>query len=486
MSDDASPPTTEHSPDADRDEVAALRERVAELETRLDDDDDADAGAGADGSDQYPVSRRNALKAGGLFALLFGSAAAGAASATSGTTNDDDTKWGSDSNRDDYYADVVDANVVDSKESNDVYVAPKPSDSSDIGAEINDIHDNKCSTGDAIFVPPGEYHNQQTKIDITKDITLFSTGDWRSPGARIYKQSDMESIQTQTGSDRSGGSIDESIDLIGLMFSGADVSDTSNGVRIRGCGHISISSHDHGQDGVYFYSKDGEAQSDMNGADVDIVANANGRDGVRTENGPSGININAMDVRLIANENGGNGLTNINGYSWRLWIWAQVNGGKGFDLQAESHSVWAHVESNGTDSTAPGGRITITSGLSSGGIDRSSFGVATVLRKGDTTHAGANGQVLFNSPQGSSTIALQEGDTGSDANLKLNQFDLLFQTEDSTDSLQNVLGIEQGVDTPDVRVMGGDGAGVVVTTPDGTDDYRIRVDNNGNVVTDQL
>jgi len=29
-----------------------------------------------------------------------------------------------------------------------------------------------------------------------------------------------------------------------------------------------------------------------------------------------------------------------------------------------------------------------------------------------------------------------------------------------------------------------DGSGVVVTTPDGTDDYRIRVDNSGNVVTD--
>lgn len=30
----------------------------------------------------------------------------------------------------------------------------------------------------------------------------------------------------------------------------------------------------------------------------------------------------------------------------------------------------------------------------------------------------------------------------------------------------------------------GDGSGTIVTTPDGTDQYRIRVDNNGNVVTD--
>jgi len=54
-------------------------------------------------------SRRQILKAGGAAALV-GAGAAGGASAAPG--DDGDTVWGSDSNRDDYYADELDANLV--------------------------------------------------------------------------------------------------------------------------------------------------------------------------------------------------------------------------------------------------------------------------------------------------------------------------------------------------------------------------------------
>lgn len=54
-------------------------------------------------------SRRRVLQAGGVAALL-GAGATGGAAAAPG--DDGDTVWGSDSNRDDYYADEVDANTV--------------------------------------------------------------------------------------------------------------------------------------------------------------------------------------------------------------------------------------------------------------------------------------------------------------------------------------------------------------------------------------
>jgi hypothetical protein len=58
-------------------------------------------------------SRREAIKGGGLAALAGASflGGIGTAGATDSIT-DDDTKWGSSSNRDDWYADYVDANVV--------------------------------------------------------------------------------------------------------------------------------------------------------------------------------------------------------------------------------------------------------------------------------------------------------------------------------------------------------------------------------------
>lgn len=54
-------------------------------------------------------SRRQALKATGA-AAIFGAGAVGGASATPG--DDGDTVWGSDQNRDDYYVDEMDANLV--------------------------------------------------------------------------------------------------------------------------------------------------------------------------------------------------------------------------------------------------------------------------------------------------------------------------------------------------------------------------------------
>lgn len=54
-------------------------------------------------------TRRRVMMAGGA-AALFGAGAVGGASATPG--DDGDTVWGSSSNRDDYYVDEIDANLV--------------------------------------------------------------------------------------------------------------------------------------------------------------------------------------------------------------------------------------------------------------------------------------------------------------------------------------------------------------------------------------
>ena len=61
---------------------------------------------------QMMPSRREAMKAGGLAAAL-GGAFIGGAEATPG--DDGDTVWGSSSNRDDWYADEVDANLVNTE-----------------------------------------------------------------------------------------------------------------------------------------------------------------------------------------------------------------------------------------------------------------------------------------------------------------------------------------------------------------------------------
>lgn len=60
-----------------------------------------------------------------------------------------------------------------------------------------------------------------------------------------------------------------------------------------------------------------------------------------------------------------------------------------------------------------------------------------------------------------------------------------FFNADGTEFLQPNQGLNQTLfQTYEPRVNSGNGDGIVVTTPDGSDNYRIRVDNSGNVVTD--
>lgn len=89
----------------DNDELHDLREQVSEQQQTIQKLTSA-LGDVVENQRKMMPNRRQVLKAGGA-AALFGAGAVGGASAAPG--DDGDTVWGSDANRDDYYAGEIDA-----------------------------------------------------------------------------------------------------------------------------------------------------------------------------------------------------------------------------------------------------------------------------------------------------------------------------------------------------------------------------------------
>lgn len=223
-----------------------------------------------------------------------------------------------------------------------IHITPGPSKSVDIGAEINSIHDNDASDGDAIFVPPGTYANQKTTIGLTKDVIVGSLGTFRSPGAIIKKQADI--VGLETGND---GTVFSGPSVFGLCFDGGDMEDGSPGVLINGVAEIEVKSENHGSHGVHMRSDNGWA----NKTEFKYFTRANGGDGVRIENNSGGINMNASKWHVVTYDNDGAGFYSRDAYNNWLWLSTQANN-KAFDIGDSNGpwQCWVHAEAN----TKPG------------------------------------------------------------------------------------------------------------------------------------
>jgi|GEM_PF-2883782 len=267
--------------DGSTDDEQALRERVAELEATV---------AELTGDATPEVSRRGALKAGGLLASLTGAGAIGAASAQ-GTTNDDDTKWGSPNNRDDYYADVVDANLISTGAIDDVadWVCNSAS-------EIETAIAN-ASDGDQIAIGAGSF-TVNNPLDVASEVKITGAGRQRTT---LVKANDQPLIRLQDSriviEDLTGQGLGQGTgSSVGILAEHNDVTRThlsrvgmrqmgSHGYHIRK-GNLSryeeIVAENNGGDGIHY----DEPAGDNN---VTVFTNpncdGNGNDGFHQEAG---------------------------------------------------------------------------------------------------------------------------------------------------------------------------------------------------------
>jgi len=325
-----------------------VRARLAQLEDRVENLRASQTATDDDGQEwsasqlvEMGLTRRQALFAIGTLAVYGGSIWAAIKHAT-GTAEAATDQVGLPNQRVDVFGDSVDANSVITDKFADTYVAPTPAESTDIGAEINDIHDNKASDGDAIFVPPGTY-DQQTTIAITKDVMAFSTGDWLNPGAEFVKQADVVACDVDAN-----GSW-----LKGIHFrQDNSVADNNAGVVIDGIAGASIFAENHGSHGIWMASEDGSA----NGATLQFKATRNRGDGVRLENLSGGVNLNAMQIEATVINNIGAGFYSRDAYSNELWLWTQANG-TAFDI-GDAANPWycrVYAENNNSNGVFNGG-----------------------------------------------------------------------------------------------------------------------------------
>lgn len=278
---------------------------------------------------------------------------------------------------------ALESQSVSTDDLNNIHVAPTPEESSDIGAEIQSIHDNKATDGDGIFIPPGDYANQQTPIDLTKYVALYSTGAWKTPGATIRKQADI--TQLSTAYQASGDRGNDGHHVSGIRFSGVDVADSSTGVRLQSTVTGSFETDNHGLHGVTF-----ETSTDLhstNWSDAAILTRSNSQKGLYVaDTGGTAINLNAMDIRAHAQQNGGIGVHNRDGYGTN-WRGDAANNGQGWLLEDQSSGrgrhlgkIRAEANTNPSEVTAPNSALEVTTPLSD--WDFSTKPASSVVKKG--------------------------------------------------------------------------------------------------------
>ncbi len=129
--------------------------------------------------------RRDVLKA-GAGAIAGGGLALSAASGSADGLDDGDTQWGSDSNRDDYVVDHVDANSIGT-ERIDTERRPKPGD---VQAAIDDA---AAAGGGYVSLRPEESYTYQSPIRVKEGVTL----DYR--GAIAKPSGDHDMLQIEPG-----------------------------------------------------------------------------------------------------------------------------------------------------------------------------------------------------------------------------------------------------------------------------------------------
>lgn len=156
--------TTEDGEQIDGQTVSELRERLRSLEQshkellgKLPEDNLV-------GRRALLKTSAAALAGGGLMGAGAGSAAA------DGTTDDTDTKWGSPTNRDDYYVDALDAIAVDTDKLNTADIANAAS------GEVPQAQGD----GTLAFVTPNHTKVGFEKLGIQSDQTGVSSGVWTS------------------------------------------------------------------------------------------------------------------------------------------------------------------------------------------------------------------------------------------------------------------------------------------------------------------
>lgn len=272
--------------------------------------------------------------------------------------------------------------VTDSGTLNNVYVADPTA--SDIGAEIQSIHDNQCDNGDTIFVPPGEYHNQQTPIILSKWVSLESVGRGRNPGAKLYKQGDFVAL-TVTHTDRpsskntgEGGHV-----LTGIEFNGADAAGSSVGVRIHSVVEGNFKSWQHGSHGVFVEHADDDNHN-SNWLEITVDSSFNGGDGVRVEQtAGSAINLNDMDLNMTCRGNTNAGCYHRDGYDNNLWGDSEGNGGKGWDLGGDRLFCVLRNEQNGANSTLTAMAAEVVSKSFMNRWDHAQTPNTSIIRRGD-------------------------------------------------------------------------------------------------------
>ena len=260
-------------------------------------------------------------------------------------------KYGAGTRKHDHSKPGKGGEVLSPEQINNVYVVDPGV--SDIGAAIQDIHDNKCNNFDAIFIPPGEY-TQSTKITLSKWVALFSTGDWHNPGAIISKATDIIQLETTTTDRPTGyGRGDGGHTIRGVRFTGKDVADTSTGINIHSIVDLDIQVDNHGSHGIFFETAD-DANHVTNWSQGRIHTHSNGGDGVRMEStGGTLIDLNAMNLELRSSNNAGNGLNALNGKENRFQGDCSSNGAAGWVIDGTRHICKLYMENNTNPSSLP-------------------------------------------------------------------------------------------------------------------------------------
>ena len=335
------------------------------------------------------------------------------------------------------------------RHTNNVWVAD-PS-ATDIGAEIQSLHDNECVNGDTIFVPPGEYHNQQTPIVLSKWVNLESTGGWRNPGARIFKQGDFVALTTTHADRPSGSAIGEGgHSLGGVRFDGADVADASHGVVIHSTVEGTVAAAHHGGHGVFFENSD-DTLHNSNWSDLTLEAFQNDGNGCRVENtAGTAINLNDMDLTVTLRANGDTGLYHRDGYDNTIRGDSEGNEGKGWDLGGERLFAVLRNESNedatGTPlaSTLTAPQSVVISKSQIGKWDHTQTAQTSVVQQG-TTIRGEMGISALGIGDGASVSGGPVGDSGEFVELQSVRMHSSPRRSTTNTAYGNIIGNEEKV-----------------------------------------
>lgn len=318
-------------------------------------------------------------------------------------------------------------------------------DATDWGAAVNAAVAD-MNAGETLFVPPVDY-GHATKAVIDKPINILSFGRFGPDlGGKnldkdkptITKTADVPFLET-------GDNIPCSVE--GLRFE-SDGTDTTGGLifhgkaRVEHVGFLEIGGH-----GVYLHQA--SDADNLNSSTVSKVAGNRVRgDLVRIENTSSSArDVNAIETSEISSfQSSGFAVNMVSGFGNVIKVQA---------VQGGNHTGGVRI--NGTDSYV---RATYFEGnINQGIVLDGTQNTAEIIQSG---------------------LTYEDTFIDNGGNNQLRNIGKATQNNPNVEQTSGPYSIGGG----DAEVEGA-GKGLVVTTPDGSAKYQIRVDNSGNVTTEQ-